>query len=114
MADGDRWKEQRRFAMQTLKDLGVGRTGIESRIKIEADRLVEEFEEKIGDRQFLTLDIIEPIKSTIANIIFSVLFGWTYPRGDPELKKDCRNSEICNPFYFISLSFALFSKLTLA
>ena len=41
-ADGERWRENRRFVLHKMRDLGMGRSQLELVIQAEANRLVEQ------------------------------------------------------------------------
>lgn len=43
LATGHTWKQQRRFALRTLRDLGLGKRGLEHRVQEEAHYLVAFF-----------------------------------------------------------------------
>lgn len=43
LATGHTWKQQRRFALRTLRDLGLGKRGLEHRVQEEAHYLVDFF-----------------------------------------------------------------------
>ena len=43
---GDHWREQRRFAVRTLKDFGVGKSFLQTDIN---DKVVEELREESGE-----------------------------------------------------------------
>ena len=47
---GEHWKEQRRFAMRTLKEFGVGKTATQTIINDEISKLVEELRLENGTR----------------------------------------------------------------
>jgi len=43
LASGRSWKQQRRFGIMTLRNLGMGKKGLEYRVQEEAAHLVEIF-----------------------------------------------------------------------
>uniref|UniRef100_A0A8C9FBB4 Uncharacterized protein n=1 Tax=Pavo cristatus TaxID=9049 RepID=A0A8C9FBB4_PAVCR len=49
LATGHTWKQQRRFALKTLRNLGLGKRGLEERVQEEAHHLLEFFASLKGE-----------------------------------------------------------------
>uniref|UniRef100_A0A6J0T2B0 Cytochrome P450 2F3-like n=1 Tax=Pogona vitticeps TaxID=103695 RepID=A0A6J0T2B0_9SAUR len=70
-SNGEKWKILRRFALQTLKNFGMGKSSIEARIQEEAQCLVKEFQ-NTGGAPFNPLDLV---CRAVSNVICAVVFG---------------------------------------
>ncbi|XP_004412612.1 PREDICTED: cytochrome P450 2C41 isoform X2 [Odobenus rosmarus divergens] len=68
--NGNRWKEIRRFSLMTLRNLGMGKSDLESRVQEEACHLVEE----LRKTNALPCDPTLILGSASCNVICSVIF----------------------------------------
>jgi len=80
--NGHPWKEMRRFALMTMRDFGLGKKSLESRVQDEVKIIIEEFAGQKGaffpKRMYL---------NAISNNICALVFGQRYEYTDPELQK---------------------------
>ena len=79
---GKLWQDQRRFALQTLKNFGMGRSILEEKIHGEVKWLIRELKKCHNS-------IIDPklaISTSIANIISSLCFGGQFKHNDQGFK----------------------------
>ncbi|XP_072552362.1 cytochrome P450 2C5-like [Salminus brasiliensis] len=69
---GNPWRQQRRFALHTLRDFGLGKKTVEERVAEEARYLIKEMLKHEGRGLFYP---IHPIMNAVANIICSIILG---------------------------------------
>ncbi|XP_035217943.1 cytochrome P450 18a1-like [Stegodyphus dumicola] len=77
------WKEQRRFSLHMLRDLGFGKTRMEEHIKEEILELLQ----RIEDYHESPVKIGELLTPSMSNNIASLVFGKRLKPDDPKRKK---------------------------
>lgn len=96
---GETWKNQRRFTMRTLKDLGLGRQTLEPIMQSELEELLEYF----SSNQGIKLDIGLTFNSSIVNVIWAIVIGKRFSHGDARLvelvDKVNKMLQTFNPFH---------------
>ncbi|TFJ99439.1 vacuolar protein sorting-associated protein 28-like protein [Platysternon megacephalum] len=76
-ANGERWRQLRRFSLATLQDAGPGKQSVEEQIQEEAQRLVEEFRKTKGSPFDPTFFLSRSASSVICSIVFGQRFDYT-------------------------------------
>ncbi|XP_053312601.1 cytochrome P450 2J4-like [Spea bombifrons] len=82
-SNGHNWKQQRRFGLMTLRNLGLGKRGLESRIQEEAQCLVDSIRATNGK----PIDASYIITYAVANVISDVAFGHRFSFDDVTFQK---------------------------
>ncbi|KAK6169268.1 hypothetical protein SNE40_020349 [Patella caerulea] len=81
-SSGKLWKEQRKFALETLREFGFGRTVLE-------DKILEEigyFVEVIGHHNGKAFNMRRLTQASVSNVISSIVYGQRFDYGDPVFK----------------------------
>ncbi|KAM4713323.1 LOW QUALITY PROTEIN: cytochrome P450 2K1-like [Anableps anableps] len=81
-ANGDSWKEMRRFALTNLKDFGMGKKVCEEKIIEECQFLIQELIKFKAE----AFNMTQPISYAVANIICSMVYGSRFKYSDSEFK----------------------------
>ncbi|XP_015265235.1 PREDICTED: cytochrome P450 2J6-like, partial [Gekko japonicus] len=82
-SSGDSWKQQRRFALSTLRNFGLGKRSLEERIQAETRYLMEAIEEEKGQ----PFNPHFQINNAVSNIICSITFGDRFDYHDSRFQK---------------------------
>jgi cytochrome P450 family 2 subfamily K len=82
MTNGDQWRTMRRFALTTLRDLGMGKSRLQTRILEEIDSLIDNLRRKNESPCQPTYLMI----ACIANIMFAVTFDRRFDHEDPQFQ----------------------------
>ncbi|KAJ8283585.1 hypothetical protein COCON_G00024350 [Conger conger] len=78
-ANGNFWKEMRRFTLSTLRDFGMGKRGSEKKIIDELHHLTKMFQNFKGEPFDTTL----PVNYSVSNIICAIMYGSRFDYTDP-------------------------------
>ncbi|CAH1775383.1 unnamed protein product [Owenia fusiformis] len=82
--EGPRWKEQRRFALSTLRDFGLGKNKLEKMITSELESLFEVFDSYNGSAFQMKASTLT---NAVTNVICSMVFGHRFEYDDPVLNR---------------------------
>ncbi|KAG8197777.1 hypothetical protein JTE90_006478 [Oedothorax gibbosus] len=72
--DVHKWREQRRFVVQSMKDLGLGKTQIEGEIMDEIHHFLDQLRVHNG----APMDLKDPLSPSMSNNICTLVFGKRY------------------------------------
>ena len=82
MTNGEQWRTMRRFALTTLRDLGMGKSRLQTRILEEIDQ----FTENLQKRKLIPVNPEHSMIACIANIMFCVTFDKRFQHDDPQFQ----------------------------
>lgn len=79
MSSGETWKEQRKVALEIMREFGLGKNILAEKIQLEVVEFLKSLESENGT----TFDPHCLVYHSIANIVSSVVTGKRYEHGDP-------------------------------
>uniref|UniRef100_A0A1I7UBW0 CYtochrome P450 family n=1 Tax=Caenorhabditis tropicalis TaxID=1561998 RepID=A0A1I7UBW0_9PELO len=79
-SNGERWRDHRRFALSTFRDLGFGKNLMQEKILLEVEDIFSKFDSKEGEET----DIPLVFDNAIANVINQLLFGYRFDESKQE------------------------------
>ena len=85
------WREMRQRAVRYLRDEGMGKSSIESRVVEEANKFCQHFIEPSLEKD---LELCKHLKLATSNVIFSMIFGERFGYTDKQLLENNRMMEI--------------------
>ncbi|XP_015919927.1 cytochrome P450 2J6 [Parasteatoda tepidariorum] len=86
------WQEQRKFVVQSMKDLGLGKSKIEEHVKDEICAFVEVLKSHKGK----TMNLKVPLAPSMSNNISALVFGQRYQYDHPDRIRLDQNAEDIN------------------
>ncbi|KAG0712303.1 Cytochrome P450 2J6 [Chionoecetes opilio] len=81
-SSGDVWRQQRRFTLRTLRDLGFGRNTLEPIMQEELDELLQLLMRRQGEK----VDVGLLFNRSIVNVIWAITIGKRYSYDDKKLE----------------------------
>jgi cytochrome P450 len=80
---GEYWREQRKFAMKTLKDFGVGKSNLQTVINDEVAKLVDELRDDVGQ----PVDLRLRTNLAVVNSLWQILNGEKSDLKNPKMRR---------------------------
>jgi len=86
MTDGELWREQRRFTMHHLKNLGFGKSSLEVTILEEVSDLIMKLEAIVGSSPSGNIILDDVFTLPVVSVLWAVIAGERFERNDPRAK----------------------------
>ncbi|XP_046438827.1 methyl farnesoate epoxidase-like isoform X1 [Daphnia pulex] len=85
MTDGDLWKEQRRFTIKHLKDVGVGKSSLEGMILDEIREMISDLKNVVDSSNDGVIKLDNVFTTAVLNILWVMVSSRRFERGDPKM-----------------------------
>lgn len=85
--DGEFWREQRRFTMRQLRDMGFGKTSIEYQTMEEIRDLIDEIKNQAKSNVDNVVDFKGIFVVSVVNILWAIVGGERFRRDDARFKR---------------------------
>ncbi|OQV15864.1 Cytochrome P450 2J2 [Hypsibius exemplaris] len=89
MTEGEVWKTNRRFMLQTFRDLGMGKSKLQDKILEEAEHMTSWFAKHHGQ----PFDPHPKVLMSVSNVICTLCFGKRFEPEDPEFVRLLENNQ---------------------
>uniref|UniRef100_A0A8R1E3E9 Uncharacterized protein n=1 Tax=Caenorhabditis japonica TaxID=281687 RepID=A0A8R1E3E9_CAEJA len=114
--DGDKWREQRRFALHTLRDFGVGRPLMEHMITMEVTTLIYHLDQLCSTPDAQKVRLCPSIAVCVGNIINNMLFGIRFTQDNSYMHRlhsllDEQSHTVMQPIMGAYIAFPITSKM---
>jgi hypothetical protein len=85
--DGEFWREQRRFTMRQLREMGFGKTSVEYQMMDEIRDLIDEIRKQGQSNEDYIVDFKGIFVVSVVNILWAIVGGERFKRDDVRFKR---------------------------
>ncbi|EFX83962.1 hypothetical protein DAPPUDRAFT_47355 [Daphnia pulex] len=85
--DGEFWREQRRFTMRQLREMGFGKTSVEYQMTDEIRDLIDEIKKQGRSNDDFIVDFKGIFVVSVVNILWAIVGGERFQRDDARFKR---------------------------
>lgn len=92
--EGEIWREQRRFSLRHLRDLGFGKTSIEDHMMNEIRDLISDISSASKSDPKNIVDFKSIFSVSVINILWAIVAGERFERNDVKFKRLLSNVDL--------------------
>ncbi|MFH4982220.1 hypothetical protein AB6A40_008929, partial [Gnathostoma spinigerum] len=98
LAQNEKWRYQRRFALRVFRDFGMGKNIMETKIHYHTARLIKHIQRTIHKEAIDVMNVHLPLAFCVGNIIQDLVIGKNYEFGDENFLRFKRmiDSTLCD------------------